>query len=155
MINSIKKFRQVNIHHIFFSTFNYLLCRFNRLLRTVAGTKTIAVIRKCGINYRFQKVLHRGMHNPVPNTGNPQQANTGITWFWYFHPFHRAWFITPAFKVLTQLGQLFIYSAFKFCNGYTINTWCPAVPFHCLETGQQVSLITQFLEETSFIGRTG
>jgi hypothetical protein len=54
-MDAIKKFRQVNIHHIRFTTVNNPLCRFYRLVLASSGTEAVTVRRKMRIKDRFQQ----------------------------------------------------------------------------------------------------
>jgi DNA-binding MurR/RpiR family transcriptional regulator len=55
MMDTVKEFRQVNIHHIGFTTVNNPLCRFYRLVLAPSGTETVTVRRKMRIENRFQQ----------------------------------------------------------------------------------------------------
>ena len=55
MMDTIKEFRQVNIHHLGFATVNHPLRRFYRLVLAPSGTETVTVRRKIRIENGFQQ----------------------------------------------------------------------------------------------------
>ena len=129
VVDPIKEFLQIQIHHPAVS-FGLILLRLrHRLVCRSLGPKPIAVFRERSVPAPLQYLHHRLRDQSIQHRRNAQLAHSAVR-LRDFHPFHWLWCVGSVEELFADDWPVLFQVSRQFLDGHPVDARTPFIGFH-------------------------
>jgi hypothetical protein len=137
VVDPIKEFLQIDVHHPFISRLGILLGLLHSVVGTASGSKPIAVRRELPLKDRREHLCDRLLEQTIHHRRYPQQPHSALR-FGYLYPPHGTGLIGSAFERGPDLQPMLLQVRPQVFHRHPVDPRCACVALDSLQRCEQV-----------------